>query len=90
MKCVSGAEAQYLCVNRYCDLLNSFVCSQPSDRCKDNHESCALLSLSFILKKAQMQSFHSSKFDALIVLQNQMKIILNHIDNILSSTVLFR
>ena len=37
MKCVSGGEAQYLCVNRYCDLLNAFVCSQPSDRCKENH-----------------------------------------------------
>ena len=90
MKCVSGAEAQYICVNRYCDLGNSFICSQPSDRCKNNHESCALLSLSYIMKKAQTQSVNSSRFDALMVLQDKLKEMINSIGEVLSSALLLR
>lgn len=42
------------------------------------------------MKKAQAQSFNSSRFDALIILNKKLKSLVDHIANILLSSVLFR
>lgn len=89
MKCISGNSGQFVCVNRGCELGNVFVCADPTDRCKDAHESCSLLNLAYILKKSQGQPT-SNRYETLIPIYDKAKSITNTISAILSLVAMSR
>lgn len=85
MKCISGNNAIYLCVNKYCEENNSYVCSDTKDLCKESHEACSLVSLSYIMKKVSNYG-SSRKYEALRPLHDSAKSITAQINSIISST----
>lgn len=68
MNCVSGNKGHFLCINRNCEYKNCFICSDPEDKCKDNHESCSLINLGYLLKKSKADSGvrKNNRYDKLV------------------------
>ena len=87
MNCVSGNNGHYLCVNKYCEVPNSFVCADTNDLCKEDHESCSLISLSYVLKKSHFNPTNT-KHETLIPLYDKAKLLSTLISNMLSSVAL--
>lgn len=88
MNCVSGQKGHFLCINRNCEVKNSFVCADPEDECKEKHECCSLISLSYLLKKSQTDNNPRNKnnrYDKLVPIYDKAKTIATIISNALAS-----
>lgn len=76
MRCVTGNQAQFVCINKQCEMRNPYICANPEDGCKVNHEPCSLISLSFLLKKTRSETSSKSqdnKFSKLVPMYEKAK-----------------
>ena len=86
MKCVTGNNAQFVCINKECEMKNAYVCANPDDGCKANHEPCSLISLSYLLKKTRNETSSKSKdnkFSKLVPMYEKAKHIATTINHAL-------
>lgn len=88
MKCVTGNTAQFVCINKECEMRNAYVCSVAEDGCKINHEPCSLISLSYLLKKTRSEASSKSKdnkFSKLVPMYEKAKTIATTINQALAA-----
>jgi hypothetical protein len=52
MTCVNHKEAEQVCINPECKATCSYICFEGGDTCRNEHESCSLAFLSFLLRKS--------------------------------------
>ena len=88
MKCISGHQPHFLCINKDCHVTNSCVCADPEDDCKASHEPCSLISLSYILKRTRNLSVNnkSRTLSKLIPIYEKAKHIASTINAALAAT----
>ena len=93
MRCVTGNQAQFVCINKDCEMRNAYVCSNPEDGCKLHHEPCSLVSLSYLLKKTRTETSSKSKdnkFSKLLPLYEKARHVAGTINSALAAAHVVR